>query len=57
MKSLKTELVALLTHSRSIRSIFLMNEKKYVEHNSIYEKHHRSAEIIIKKNLKTASTI
>ena len=50
-KSLKTELVTLLMHSSSTRFIFLMNEKIYIEHSSICEKHCRNTEIIIKKRI------
>ena len=56
-KSLRIEFITLSTHSNLICSIFLMNKKRYIEHNNICGKRRRSAEVIIRKNSKIASTI
>ena len=42
-------------HLRLLYSIFLMNKKRRVEYNNIYEKYCHNIKKIIKNNLKTAS--
>ena len=51
IKSLKIELVTLLTHSRLIFSTSLINGKRYIEHSNICARRCHNAEIIIKKKL------
>ena len=57
INNLKIELVTFLKHLKSIYFTFLINKRKYVEHNNICEKRRRSAEIIIKKYLKIVNII
>ena len=48
-KSLKIELVTLLIQMKLTFFTFLINEKKYVEHNNICAKRRHNVKIIIRK--------